>query len=88
MKPGEVAEFLFAGAGSMPGLLIWLGDPGLALIVLVALLLAACMSAMADPEVPFRARPAAGSDESAPVTPHSGMRQALPHLRQRTRSHG
>jgi hypothetical protein len=54
MKPGEVSEFFFVGAGSMPGLIAWLGDPGLAVIVLVALLLAACLGAMADPEAPFR----------------------------------
>ena len=43
MKPGDVTEFFFAGAGSMPGLLIWLGDPGLAAIVMVGLLIAACL---------------------------------------------
>jgi hypothetical protein len=58
MKPGDVTEFFFAGAGSMPGLLIWLGEPGLAVMVLVALLLAACLGAMADPEAPFRTMPA------------------------------
>ena len=54
MKPGDVTEFFFVGAGSMPGLLVWLGDPGLAAIVLVALLFAGCLAAMADPEAPFR----------------------------------
>ncbi|MBX3716984.1 MAG: hypothetical protein KF738_13375 [Burkholderiales bacterium] len=54
MKPGDVAEFFFVGAGSMPGLLVWLGDPGLAVLVLVALLFAACLAALADPEAPFR----------------------------------
>ncbi len=58
MKPGEVTEFFFVGAGSMPGLLIWLGDPGLAAILLVALMLAACLGGMADPEAPFRTMPA------------------------------
>ena len=58
MKPGDVTEFFFAGAGSMPGLIIWLGDPGLAAIVLVALLIAACLGSMADPEAPFRTMPA------------------------------
>jgi len=57
MKPAEVTEFFFVGAGSMPGLLVWLGDPGLAVIVLVALLIAACLGAMADPEAPFRTMP-------------------------------
>jgi len=54
MKPGEVAEFFFVGAGAMPGLLAWLGDPGLAVLVLVALLFAGCLAALADPEAPFR----------------------------------
>jgi len=58
MKPGDVTEFFFVGAGAMPGLLIWLGDPGLAAILLVALMLAACVSGMADPEAPFRTMPA------------------------------
>lgn len=58
MKPGELAEFFFAGAGTMPGLLIWLGDPGLAAIVLVALLIAACLGSLADPGAPFRTMPA------------------------------
>ena len=54
MKPGDVTEFFFAGAGSMPGLLMWLGKPGLGVILMVALLIAACVGAMADPEAPFR----------------------------------
>ncbi|MBK6982582.1 MAG: hypothetical protein IPH30_14475 [Betaproteobacteria bacterium] len=58
MKPGEVTEFFFAGAGLMPGLLVFLGDPGLAVITLVGLLIAACLGAMADPEAPFRTMPA------------------------------
>jgi hypothetical protein len=63
MKPGDVAEFFFVGAGSMPGLLVWLGDPGLAVIVLVGLVLAACVAAMADPEAPFRTLPAPRRDD-------------------------
>lgn len=58
MKPGDVTEFFFVGAGSMPGLLVWLGDPGLAAILLVALMVAACLGGMADPEAPFRTMPA------------------------------
>lgn len=54
MKPGDVAEFFFVGASSMPGLLVWLGDPGLAAIVLVGLLVAACLAATVDPQAPFR----------------------------------
>jgi hypothetical protein len=64
MKPDDVAEFFFVGAGSMPGLLLWLGDPGLAVLVLVALLLAACVAAMGDPEAPFRTMPPPRGDET------------------------
>jgi hypothetical protein len=87
MKPGEVVEFFLAGAGAMPGLLMWLDEPGLAMIVLVALLLAACLGGMADPEAPFRtmARPPAEGD---PGPNQSGMRQEVPQTRQRTRSQG
>lgn len=66
MKPDDAAEFFFAGAGTMPGLLMWLGDPGLGVIVMVALLLAACLSAMADPEAPFRSMPDAERGEKPP----------------------
>lgn len=62
MKPGEVTEFFFVGAGAMPGLLLWLGDPGLAAILLVALMFAACLGGMADPEAPFRTMPAPQGD--------------------------
>jgi len=88
MKPGDVTEFFVAGAGSMPGLLIWLGEPGLAVIILVALLLGACVAGMADPEVPFRtmAPPHPGGEGEA--TGQSGMRHSVPQRRQRTRSHG
>ncbi|HEX4944201.1 MAG TPA: hypothetical protein VFV55_07585 [Usitatibacteraceae bacterium] len=65
MKPGETTDFFFAGACSMPGLLFWLGDPGLAVIVLVGLLIAACLGAMADPEVPFRSMPEPDQDDRA-----------------------
>jgi hypothetical protein len=47
----------------MPGLLIWLGDPGLAVIVLVGLMLAACVAGMADPEAPFRTMPGPDRDD-------------------------
>ncbi|HQZ46291.1 MAG TPA: hypothetical protein PK042_09245 [Usitatibacteraceae bacterium] len=67
MKPGDVTEFFMAGAGTMPGLFIYLGDPGLAAIALVALLIAACLGAMADPEAPFRTLPAPGTREDGPA---------------------
>jgi hypothetical protein len=60
MKPGDVTEFFFVGAGSMPGLLMWLGDPGLAVMALMGLLVAGCLGALADPEAPFRTMPGAG----------------------------
>lgn len=63
MKPGEATDFFFAGACSMPVLLLWLGDPGLAVIVLVGLLILACLGAMADPEAPFRTMPAPDRDD-------------------------
>ena len=65
MRPGDLTEFFFAGAGLMPGLLVWLGDPGLGAIAMVALLITACLSAMADPEAPFRTMPAPARDEGA-----------------------
>jgi len=89
MKPGDVTEFFVAGAGSMPGLLIWLGEPGLAVIVLVGLLLAACLGGMADPEAPFRTMaPPRQQAEDGEAPGQSGMRHSVPQRRQRTRSHG
>jgi len=61
MKPATF-EFFFAGAARCRACSL-LGDPGLAAIVLVGLLLAACLGAMADPEAPFRTMAAPGSDE-------------------------
>ena len=66
MEPGDVTDFFFAGAGTLPGLLMWLGDPGLGVIAMVALLLAACLGAMADPEAPFRTMPAPGKNAEGP----------------------
>ena len=42
----------------LPGFLAYAGDPGLAMLSLVFLLLAGCLSALADPQAPFRTAPA------------------------------
>lgn len=51
----DLPGFLFAGAGTLPGFLVFSGDPALAVLALVFLLLAGCLAALADPEAPFRA---------------------------------
>ena len=61
----DVAGFFFAGAGTVPGFLVYASQPGLAMLAMMALLLAACVSALADPEAPFRtvkARPPGDSE--------------------------
>lgn len=50
----DIAGFFFAGAGTVPGFLFYAGDPGLAVITMMALMLAACVGGMADPQAPFR----------------------------------
>ena len=87
MKPETVAEFCFTGAVAMSVVFFWLGDPGLAVMTGVPLLLAGCLASLADPGAPFRtmADPPPEPDET-PV--QSGMRQSAPHLRQRTRIQG
>jgi hypothetical protein len=50
----DAAGFFFTGAGTVPGFLVYAGDPGLAVITMVALMLAACLGGMADPQAPFR----------------------------------
>ena len=50
----DVAGFFFTGAGTVPGLLLYSGDLGLAVLALVALMLAGCLGGMADPKAPFR----------------------------------
>jgi hypothetical protein len=87
MKPDTISEFFFAGAVAMPALLLWLGDPGLAVMVGVPLLLAGCLAALADAGAPFRSM--AGPPHAPAKKPaQSGIRQTVPHARQRTRSHG
>lgn len=87
MKAGNVAEFLFAGAATMSALFLWLGRPGLMVMIGLPLLLAGCLASMADPGAPFRTmdppprKPKAGPGQS-------GMRHPVPQPRQRTRSQG
>ncbi len=54
MTAADIAEFFFVGAGMLPGFLVFAGDPGLAILALVALMCAGCLAAMADPGAPFR----------------------------------
>ena len=60
----DLTGFFFAGAGTLPGFLAFSADPGLAVLAFVFLLLAGCLSALRDPEAPFRT--AAGRDASPP----------------------
>lgn len=86
MKPETVAEFCFTGAAVTTGLFFWLGDPGLAVVVSVPLLLGGCLASLADSGAPFRTMkppPRRGGRAR-----HSGSRHSVAHLRQRTRSHG
>lgn len=51
------ADFLFAGSAILPVFLLLAAGPGLALIAFVALLMAGCLCAIADPEAPHRKGP-------------------------------
>jgi len=86
MKPETAAEFCFTGAAAMMALFFWLGDPGLAVMVGVPLLLGGCLASLADEGAPFRAmRPPPGNPGA---TDQSGSRQTVAQARHRTRSHG
>lgn len=61
MPSQDPGGFFFAGAGILPGFLLYADDPGLAAMALVALLCAGCVCALADPEAPFR-NPSPGDD--------------------------
>ena len=87
MKPETAAEFCFAGAAAMMALFFWLGDPGLAVMVGVPLLLGGCLASLADEGAPFRAMPAPPAPADGGAA-HSGRRQTVEQDRQRTRSHG
>jgi hypothetical protein len=54
----DIAGFFFTGAGTLPGFLVYSGDVGLAVMVMVALMLAGCLGGMADPQAPLRTAPA------------------------------
>jgi len=54
MSAADFAEFFFVGSGMIPAFLVCAGDPGLAILALVALLVAGCLASMADPGAPFR----------------------------------
>lgn len=56
----DLPGFLFAGAGTLPGFLMFSVDPGIGVLAFVFLLLAGGLSALRDPEAPFRT--AAGRD--------------------------
>jgi len=50
----DLAGFFFTGAGTVPGFLFYAERPMIALMAMVLLLLAGCMSGMADAESPVR----------------------------------
>ncbi len=86
MKPETVAEFCFTGSAAMMALFFWLGDPGLAVMVGVPLLIAGCLASLADAGAPFRTM--GPPPEPDGKRGQSGMRQPVLHRRQRTRIHG
>lgn len=51
---GDLAGFLFSGAGVLPGFILYADQPALAIVSMFALLLAGCVAAIADPDAPFR----------------------------------
>jgi hypothetical protein len=61
----DLPGFFFTGALLLPGFVTYAGDYGLAMMAMIFLLLAGCLSAMADPSAPFRRAERAAS-ESAP----------------------
>ena len=60
----DLPGFLFTGALSLPGFLAYAGEVGLAMLAFVFLLMAGCLSALADPEAPFRTAPAKAPAET------------------------
>jgi hypothetical protein len=54
MSAERVTEFFFTGASSLPGFMFWAGDPGLAMILFVPLLIAACLAGTMQHDAPFR----------------------------------
>jgi hypothetical protein len=50
----DIPGFFFAGAATLPGFLACAGDLALAAMAMIVLLGAGGLSAIADPEAPFR----------------------------------
>jgi hypothetical protein len=50
----DLTGFFFTGAGVVPGFLAFSVDPGIGVMAFVFLLMVAGLSAMRDPEAPFR----------------------------------
>jgi hypothetical protein len=51
----DLTGFLFTGAGTLPGFLAFSVDPAIGVMAFVFLLMVAGLSALRDPEAPFRA---------------------------------
>jgi hypothetical protein len=61
MSADRVTEFFITGAGTLPGFMFWAGDPGLAMVLFVPLLIAGCLAATMQQDAPFRS----AGDEAA-----------------------
>jgi hypothetical protein len=60
----DLAGFFFTGAGTVPGFLFYAERPMIAIMAMMLLLLAGCMSGMADAEAPFRTAKVRRPDET------------------------
>lgn len=56
MKAADACDFLFTGAAILPGFLAWAGQPALAALAFVFLVIAGAVAGIADPGAPHRAR--------------------------------
>ena len=54
MRPAEACDFLFTGAAILPGFLAYAGDPALAAMAFVVLVLAGAVCGIGDPGAPHR----------------------------------
>ena len=54
MKAADACDFLFTGAAILPGFLAWGGQPALAALAFVFLVVAGALAGIADPEAPHR----------------------------------
>lgn len=50
----HATDFCFAGAAVLPALLLYSGEPGLAVMAMAALMLAGAVCGIGDPEAPHR----------------------------------